>query len=63
MAVKTEASEIRASRGPRPQLDPRFDPDRGEHPGAYPGAPVWEPGEGLGPVPDRSTPSPNDNEA
>ncbi len=26
----------------------QFDPDRGEHPGSYcPGAPVWEPGEGL----------------
>ena len=26
----------------------RFDPDRGEHQGSwYPGAPVWEPGEGL----------------
>jgi hypothetical protein len=33
---------------PRTRLDSRFHPDRAEHPGAYyPGAPVWEPGEGL----------------
>jgi hypothetical protein len=50
MAMKREAAQVpetRVPRPPRPQLDPRFDPDRGEHPGAYPGAPVWEPWEGL----------------
>ncbi len=63
--MKTEATEVHASRVPRPQLDPRFDPDRGEHPGAYPGAPAWEPGEGLDAVfPDGlSTPSRDDDEA
>src|SRR5262245_63944375 len=60
VAVKPETTE---TRGPRPQLDPRFDPDRGEHPGAYPGAPVWEPGEGLDAFfPDHSASTGDDDE-
>jgi hypothetical protein len=49
--------ETRDGGAGRLRIDRRVDPDRGKQPGAYyPGAPVWEPWEGLDAFfPDAST--------